>query len=42
MDVNDLITVNFLVLQNGHVGFIMSCYDAELTYDCHTDTFAAR
>lgn len=28
--------------ENGHVGFIMSCYDAELTYNCHTDTFEAR
>ncbi|KAL7598296.1 hypothetical protein Lser_V15G22943 [Lactuca serriola] len=28
--------------ENGHVGFIMSCYDAELCYDSHTDTFEAR
>lgn len=28
--------------QNGHVGFMLSCYDAELSYDCHTDTFIAR
>jgi hypothetical protein len=30
------------VLQHGHVGFMMSCYDAELSYDFHTDTFRAR
>lgn len=28
--------------EHGHVGFVMSCYDAELSYDCHTDTFQAR
>lgn len=28
--------------QNGHVGFMLSCYDAELSYDSHTDTFNAR
>lgn len=28
--------------EHGHVGFLMSCYDAELCYDCHTDTFQAR
>ncbi|KAI7744622.1 hypothetical protein M8C21_000481, partial [Ambrosia artemisiifolia] len=28
--------------ENGHVGFVMSCYDAELNYDSHTDTFEAR
>ncbi|KAK1439511.1 hypothetical protein QVD17_05330 [Tagetes erecta] len=28
--------------ENGHVGFIMSCYDAELSYDSQTDTFDAR
>ncbi|KAF9594141.1 hypothetical protein IFM89_028395 [Coptis chinensis] len=28
--------------QNGHVGFMLSCYDAELCYDCFTDTFQAR
>ncbi|ONK78521.1 uncharacterized protein A4U43_C02F19650 [Asparagus officinalis] len=28
--------------ENGHVGFMLSCYDAELSYDSHTDTFKAR
>ncbi|GJN37988.1 hypothetical protein PR202_gb26994 [Eleusine coracana subsp. coracana] len=28
--------------EHGHVGFMMSCYDAELSYDFHTDTFRAR
>ncbi|CAJ2634300.1 F-box protein At2g26850-like [Trifolium pratense] len=28
--------------ENGHVGFMLSCYDAELCYDPHTDTFQAR
>lgn len=28
--------------ENGHVGFMLSCYDAELSYDTHTDTFQAR
>lgn len=28
--------------ENGHVGFVMSCYDAKLCYDSHTDTFEAR
>ncbi|KAL1216991.1 F-box protein [Cardamine amara subsp. amara] len=28
--------------ENGHVGFMLSCYDAELSYDTHTDTFEAR
>nr|XP_043640158.1 F-box protein At2g26850-like [Erigeron canadensis] len=28
--------------ENGHIGFVMSCYDAELRYDRHTDTFEAR
>ena len=28
--------------ENGHVGFMLSCYDAELSYDQHTDTFKAR
>ncbi|KAH9790280.1 F-box protein [Citrus sinensis] len=28
--------------ENGHVGFILSCYDAELSYDQSTDTFQAR
>ncbi|KAK6144091.1 hypothetical protein DH2020_020911 [Rehmannia glutinosa] len=29
-------------LQNGHVGFMLSCYDAVLSYDRRTDTFLAR
>ncbi|KAL9273100.1 F-box protein-like protein [Drosera capensis] len=28
--------------ENGHVGFMLSCYDAELSYDSQTDTFKAR
>ncbi|CAA7389002.1 unnamed protein product [Spirodela intermedia] len=28
--------------ENGHVGFMLSCYDAELSYDSRTDTFTAR
>ncbi|KAL9248322.1 hypothetical protein vseg_021659 [Gypsophila vaccaria] len=28
--------------ENGHVGFMLSCYDAELSYDSQTDTFNAR
>ncbi|KAF7833596.1 F-box protein [Senna tora] len=28
--------------QNGHVGFMLSCYDAELSYNPSTDTFQAR
>ncbi|KAJ1686750.1 hypothetical protein LUZ63_018140 [Rhynchospora breviuscula] len=28
--------------ENGHVGFVLSCYDAHLSYDRHTDTFFAR
>lgn len=28
--------------ENGHVGFMLSCYDAELSYDPSTDTFQAR
>ncbi|KAE9596297.1 hypothetical protein Lal_00048837 [Lupinus albus] len=28
--------------ENGHVEFMLSCYDAELSYDPHTDTFQAR
>ncbi|KAJ6385390.1 hypothetical protein OIU77_028548 [Salix suchowensis] len=28
--------------ENGHVGFMLSCYDAELNYDPRTDTFQAR
>jgi hypothetical protein len=28
--------------ENGHVGFMLSCYDAQLNYDPRTDTFQAR
>ncbi|CAH2058566.1 unnamed protein product [Thlaspi arvense] len=28
--------------ENGHVGFMMSCYDAKIRYDSKTDTFQAR
>ncbi|KAM7278839.1 hypothetical protein ACFE04_005973 [Oxalis oulophora] len=28
--------------ENGHVGFMLSCYDAEVSYDSLTDTFQAR
>ncbi|EOY32864.1 F-box family protein isoform 1 [Theobroma cacao] len=28
--------------ENGHVGFMLSCYDAELSYDPGTETFQAR
>nr|XP_043631607.1 F-box protein At2g32560-like [Erigeron canadensis] len=28
--------------ENGHVGFMLSCYDADLSYDSNTDTFHAR
>ncbi|CBI32779.3 unnamed protein product, partial [Vitis vinifera] len=28
--------------ENGHLGFVMSCYDALLSYDSRTDTFRAR
>ncbi|CAL0315836.1 unnamed protein product [Lupinus luteus] len=28
--------------EDGHAGFMLSCYDAELSYDPHTDTFRAR
>jgi hypothetical protein len=28
--------------ENGHVGFMLSCYDAEVSYDSQTDTFQAR
>ncbi|KAE8664096.1 F-box protein [Hibiscus syriacus] len=28
--------------QNGHAGFMLSCYDAKLSYDSKTDTFQAR
>ncbi|GLT54250.1 hypothetical protein SLA2020_274630 [Shorea laevis] len=29
-------------ITNGHVGFMLSCYDAEVSYDSRTDTFQAR
>ncbi|KAF6155427.1 hypothetical protein GIB67_019953 [Kingdonia uniflora] len=28
--------------EHGHVGFMLSCYDAEVSYDNRTDTFQAR
>ncbi|OMO72919.1 hypothetical protein CCACVL1_17519 [Corchorus capsularis] len=28
--------------ENGHAGFMLSCYDAKLSYDFKTDTFQAR
>ncbi|KAJ0978974.1 hypothetical protein J5N97_014448 [Dioscorea zingiberensis] len=28
--------------EHGHVGFMLSCYDAQVRYDCNTDTFEAR
>lgn len=28
--------------ENGHVGFMLSCYDAHISYDPRTDTFQAR
>ncbi|KAE8733959.1 F-box protein [Hibiscus syriacus] len=28
--------------ENGHAGFLLSCYDAKLSYDSKTDTFQAR
>ncbi|XP_057983598.1 F-box protein At2g32560-like [Malania oleifera] len=28
--------------ESGHVGFLLSCYDADLSYDFCTDTFRAR
>ncbi|KAJ1395060.1 F-box-like domain superfamily [Sesbania bispinosa] len=28
--------------ENGHAGFMLSCYDAQLCYDSRTDTFEAR
>ncbi|XP_009404696.2 F-box protein At2g32560 [Musa acuminata AAA Group] len=28
--------------EHGHVGFMLSCYDAAVRYDCQTDTFHAR
>ncbi|XP_044479832.1 F-box protein At2g32560-like [Mangifera indica] len=28
--------------ENGHIGFMLSCYDAELSYDPRTDSFQAR
>lgn len=32
----------FGLMQNGHVGFMMSCYDAKVRYDNKTNTFQAR
>lgn len=29
-------------MQNGNVGFMLSCYDAQLRYDSGSDTFQAR
>lgn len=38
-----LVLILFLhLLQNGHVGFMLSCYDAQISYDPRTDTFQAR
>ncbi|GMN65066.1 hypothetical protein TIFTF001_034127 [Ficus carica] len=28
--------------ENGHVGFMLSCYDAQISYDPRTDTFQAK
>ncbi|XP_050226302.1 F-box protein At2g32560-like [Mercurialis annua] len=28
--------------ENGHAGFLLSCHDAQLSYDSRTDTFQAR
>ncbi|KAK9154397.1 hypothetical protein Sjap_001877 [Stephania japonica] len=28
--------------ENGHVGFMLSCYDADVSYDSQTDSFHAR
>ncbi|XP_065857649.1 F-box protein At2g32560-like [Euphorbia lathyris] len=28
--------------ENGHVGFLLSCYDAQISYDSQKDTFQAR
>ncbi|KDP29248.1 hypothetical protein JCGZ_16637 [Jatropha curcas] len=28
--------------ENGHVGFLLSCYDAKISYDSRTNTFQAR
>lgn len=30
------------LFQNGHAGFMLSCYDAQLCYDSRSDTFLAR
>ena len=30
------------LIQNGHVGFVLSCHDAELNYVCDSDTLCAR
>lgn len=35
-------TFTCALLQNGHVGFMLSCYDADISYDPRTDTFQAR
>jgi len=31
-----------VMMQNGHDGFMLSCYDAELSYNAKTDKFQAR
>lgn len=36
------VLVLMIFQQNGHVGFMLSCYDAQLSYDHLTDTFRAR
>ncbi|XP_076918323.1 F-box protein At2g41170-like [Bidens hawaiensis] len=28
--------------ENGNIGFLLSCYDAKVSYDSHTDSFKAR
>ena len=37
-----VVNATYVVLQNGHVGFMLSCYDANLSYDPGTDTFQVR
>ncbi|XP_057795061.1 uncharacterized protein LOC131011296 isoform X2 [Salvia miltiorrhiza] len=32
----------WMKLQNGHVGFMLSCYDAQLSYGSTSDNFVAR
>ncbi|KAG6526630.1 hypothetical protein ZIOFF_016624 [Zingiber officinale] len=32
----------FCTCCHGHLGSMLSCYDAEVSYDCRTDTFLAR